>query len=118
MSFLFRLFRPASAPSSELPVPIQLWYRDEVSRTELRAALATPGVQRAISTLKELAMPTAHQVVAVSSEEAARREAWLAGYCDFVRDLERLAREVPAQLQEDEWSYINRPQQPSYLDEN
>ena len=111
ISFLFR--REPSAPSSQLPVPLKLWYKDEVSRDQLRQILKAPGLQKAVATLRELALPTAASVK-TSQEESARREAWLAGYCDFVRDLEKLATDVPAAHREEEWGWIQTPQEPSY----
>jgi RNA polymerase-interacting CarD/CdnL/TRCF family regulator len=78
-----------------LPIPLRRWYHnlDDVSR--LREILSDEVFQRAVATLKENASPT---VSTLSSDAQANnnKTVWLAGYCDFVKDLEKLTN-APAQ---------------------
>lgn len=101
----------------QLPLPTQpvaLWkkYPDQVAA--LRTLVYSEVFQRAQATLKEAALPTSTATTGIDDQRLARSQAWLSGYCDAFRDLERLAALQPLQahtpmddLAGEEWNQPN-----------
>jgi len=75
-----------------LPVPLNRWYNDLADVDRLREILADESFQRAVATLKELSLPTA-SVLSPDTTANSNKNIWLAGYCDFVKDLEKLTKQ-------------------------
>lgn len=73
-----------------LPKTLNHWYADISSVQKLRALLEDPTFKEACATLVNAALPTFSNTVSSAANNDAR--CWLAGYTDFVRDLEKLAK--------------------------
>jgi hypothetical protein len=115
---MFFRSRKATAAPTQLPVPLDTWFLDPTSAANLRVLLQDPTLQKAVATLQALANPL-HASLKGSAEEVSRSYAWLAGYHDFFRDLNRLTKvpvNAPSASGNDDlesWGYINTPQKPS-----
>ena len=84
------------------------WYARQTPETleELRKILANPMFSEAVSMLLGSCQPTRQSCLSSDAEGNALRLSWLAGYNDFIRDIESLSR-VPAQQTElREWEHI------------
>jgi hypothetical protein len=89
-----------------IPRKLEQWFLDAPSDLRLREVLGDPVLQLAVATLHAAVQPTA-RALSSSSEENERTLCVLAGYTDFIRDLEKLARfprEQAASMEE--WSHI------------
>lgn len=92
-----------------LPVSIDNWFKlhqdDVLSLTEM---MNSPAMQRAIATLHEAAMPDAIRSVDKTAELNNNRFVWLAGYCDFARDLQKLTTPPSPKNtnQPEEWTHL------------
>jgi len=82
---MFSLKRPPEAP-----IPIAHWFRNPVNVTELRELLKNPAFTTACAALSAAAQPTHSGIRAQTPDSRAANYDWLAGYHDFLRDLEKL----------------------------
>lgn len=86
-----------------LPVPLQRWYADMQAIDRLRDILNDESFRRAVATLKENALPSVSSL-STDPQANSNKAVWLAGYCDFIKDLERLTtvptNQKPNQIEE------------------
>lgn len=104
----FRSLFPGREPVA-LPRVLGNWFADQGSVSRYREMVTSPVFRTAEATLTAAAQPTQRDLRG-TPEEVARRMAWLAGYQDAFRDLQRLAHspaETPADELRDEWGYID-----------
>jgi hypothetical protein len=92
-----------------LPKSIQHWYASPQAAIQLRELLDNPIFLTACATLSAAAQPAHMATHALSPEKQAASFAWLAGYHDFLRDLEKLTR-MPSEgpLATPEWDHITK----------
>jgi hypothetical protein len=83
------------------------WYADPMAVARLRELLADPVFLTACATLSAAAQPAHFATRTLSPESRAASFDWLAGYHDFLRDLEKLTRipDTGRQMIE-EWTHI------------
>ena len=96
-----------ASPAISLPRPLSFWFADQKSVEKLREILSDPVFQTAVATLAAAAQPAHAAIRALSPEQRSASFDWLAGYSDFVRDLEKLTR-IPVQGPSllEEWTHI------------
>lgn len=90
-----------------LPKLLKHWYANPQAVTQLREILDNPVFLTACATLSAVAQPAHMATHALSPEKQAASFNWLAGYHDFLRDLEKLTR-MPASdwAATPEWNHI------------
>jgi hypothetical protein len=97
------LFRKKATPK-----PIKSWHQDPVAVVRLREIITDPVFQTAAATLSAMVQPSFSVIQKRSVDARAASFDWLAGYHDFVRDLEKLA--TPSAEEEThtetEWGHI------------
>jgi hypothetical protein len=87
-----------------VPQTIERWFSDPTQVSALRDVLENPAFETAAATLLSAARPTF--VNLVDTERNAIRQAWLAGYHDFVNDLLKLTKAPPRKgTTVEEWSH-------------
>lgn len=87
-----------------IPQTIERWFSDPTQVAGLRELLESPVFESAAATLLSAARPTF--VSLGDTERNAQRQAWLAGYHDFVNDLLKLTKAPPTKgLNIEEWSH-------------
>ena len=101
------------AKKTPLPViPLDNWFKDAKSVTELREILDTPAFQTAEATLKEVHGPH-HGAISTDTTANSHRHAWYAGYRDAFADLRKLTNmqvDKTTQPVDTEWTHITTPQ--------
>lgn len=92
-----------------LPKSVEQWFRDPVAVSRLREIIADPVFQTACATLSVAAQPGHGATRSLCPEKRASSFDWLAGYHDFLRDLEKLTR-IPDRTadQLEEWKHIDK----------
>ena len=90
-----------------LPKTIAHWFQDPAAVIRLREILSDPVFLTACATLSAAAQPAHMALHALSPEKQAASFAWLAGFHDFLRDLEKLTRMPDSGRQSvEEWEHI------------
>lgn len=90
-----------------LPKTLQHWFQDPIAVARLRELLADPVFLVACATLNAAAQPAHMATRAQSPEQLASSFVWLAGYNDFLRDLEKLTRMPDSgRTNIEEWKHI------------
>ena len=91
-----------------LPKTLAHWFQDPVAVIRLRELLADPVFLTACATLSAVAQPAHAATRTLSPESRAASFDWLAGYHDFLRDLEKLTR-IPDSGRQfvEEWNHIS-----------
>lgn len=98
------LFKKPAVPKS-----IKHWYDNPQAVIQLRELLDNPIFLTACATLSAAAQPAHMATHALSPEKQAASFAWLAGYSDFLRDLEKLTRMPDSARQSfEEWNHITK----------
>lgn len=101
--------RKGSLPAT-CPVSLKSWFQDTGTVSSYREIVRSEAFLKAVATLSDLAAPSSRNTNG-PSEEVARRAAWLAGYEDAFRDIQRMAEEptAPIHANMDDWGYIDKP---------
>jgi hypothetical protein len=87
-----------------VPQTIERWFSDPTQAAKLREMLEDSVFEAAAATLLSAARPTF--MALTDTERNAQRQAWLAGYHDFVNDLLKLTKAPPTKGQNlEEWSH-------------
>lgn len=100
--------------TSPLPIPLTRWYGDPTNALALRDCLSNPMFRVAQATLLDVAMPSITGMP-MDVEARALRHAWLAGYRDAFRDLDRLTHVAPKPEEDpqknmlEEWGHVVPP---------
>jgi len=90
-----------------LPKTLKHWFQDPMAIVRLREILSDPVFLTACATLQAAAQPAHAATRALSPEKRAAAFDWLAGYGDFLRDLEKLTQLPPETTQQlEEWKHI------------
>lgn len=90
-----------------LPKTVKHWYNNPQAAIQLRELLDNPIFLTACATLSAAAQPAHMATRALSPEARAASFDWLAGYHDFLRDLEKLTRMPESGRQSvEEWEHI------------
>jgi hypothetical protein len=92
-------------PKATVPKPIHHWFLDPVSVNRLREILEDPVFQLAAATLMQSAAPSFTS--SVGTQFNNERLCWLAGYGDFVRDLQKLTKMPVDKGGLQEWAHIS-----------
>ena len=96
-----------ASPKISLPRPLNFWFQDHKSVERLREILSDPVFRTACATLAASAQPAHSATRNLSPEQRSASFDWLAGYSDFVRDLEKLTQ-IPVQGTPllEEWNHL------------
>jgi hypothetical protein len=92
-----------------LPKLLRHWYQDPLAVTRLREIVSDPVFLTACATLSAVAQPAHAASRGLDGDKKAASFDWLAGYHDFLRDLEKLTHlpaEGPQSLEE--WKHITK----------
>lgn len=100
---------PAVTDTPTLPLTLEQWRANPVSGALLRELLAQPVLQQAVACLLNESHPTSSHL---GLKKLKLRHAWLAGYGDFFRDLQKLAKALPVAPPMDEWAHVQAPTDP------
>lgn len=91
-----------------VPVPIEKWFSNPDAVDRLRVIVNDPYFQLACATLLAASLPT--RASTMDPQRNVQLHSWLAGYGDFISDLNKLSRTPPrtrAEIQE--WEHIAPP---------
>lgn len=87
-----------------VPQTIERWFSDPTQVQKLRDILADPTFEVAAATLLSAARPSYSGLG--DTERNALRQAWSAGYHDFITDLQKLTKAPPTKGRDlEEWSH-------------
>jgi len=86
------------------PITIDRWFNDPQSAPRLRELIENPYFELAAATLLSASRPTFSNLG--DTERNSQRQAWLAGYHDFLNDLVKLTKQPTARDSKlEEWNH-------------
>jgi hypothetical protein len=95
-----------------LPTPHQTlnrWFMSKDKVADLHNIVSSNTFKVAVAVLKEVTRPSFKSISFKSLEENNTRQAWYAGYCDALADLEKLGSAPTAKspVEAQEWTHID-----------
>jgi hypothetical protein len=87
------------------PTPLARWKADPISILALRELLEKPVFAQACAIIVDNAQPTTSDLFG-STDSLARKHCWLAGYGDFLRDLQKLTKMPSVMADQVPWGHF------------